>query len=427
MPRGPSILLNPKKVTLLTSRDPSHPLLRRHLAASKCIHHVLQTLICDEEKPYTRACVPSVLSDTVSHLNNNYLLLPTDLKLNHVVMWQLLFRSKFLPRNKIILRKKPLSHEAIYIQLRHDSISEKKLGRQKRKKALCPNELGQDYSHIRNVTTVVQKGCRNIIYATPNLHAKWHGSVDVSNLFHRDIVLDFLGIKHYEINLKTVGKNGITQMNNVVVAFPHSQHLLQLEKKLHSGGVFRFHHELTQHLLLGGVLDVVRMNGRINDNEDAYNIRLRFGYTRCQADSNRNTWYIGTNKMPTLSVHSFIEMSTSLKDQFMKCVESCQVFVNKHFHNSFPDANRNHQCAGRLNSAIGYPNSKAKFEYYDIILSRNTILRRHCDTKNDHRPGYNHCVVYSFFHSIDGRQYRVSIVMTTRSTIGCAYENAMLG
>ena len=109
----------------------------------------------------------------------------------------------------------------------------------------------------------------------------------------------------------------------------------------------------------------------------------------------------------------------------MKVCECCQFFVNKHHPNAFPDKYRNEQFAGRLNALMGFPKSRAKFEYYDIILSRNTVLHKHCDTKNDHRVGYNHCVVYSFFHSISNKCYRVSIIMTTRTSVGAAYEKAM--
>ena len=62
------------------------------------------------------------------------------------------------------------------------------------------------------------------------------------------------------------------------------------------------------------------------------------------------------------------------------------------------------------------------FEYYDILLSRNTVLLKHIDSKNDHRPGYNFCVVYSFFQVIEKLEYNVSIIMTTRSDVGAAIE-----
>jgi hypothetical protein len=63
--------------------------------------------------------------------------------------------------------------------------------------------------------------------------------------------------------------------------------------------------------------------------------------------------------------------------------------------------------------AMGYPDAKAKFEYYDMVISRNTTLPKHIDGKNDHRLGYNHCVVYTFYHELEGIEYKASIIMTT--------------
>ena len=62
------------------------------------------------------------------------------------------------------------------------------------------------------------------------------------------------------------------------------------------------------------------------------------------------------------------------------------------------------------------------FEYFDILLSRNTVLLKHIDSKNDHRPGYNFCVVYSFFQVIEKLEHRVYIIMTTRSAVRAAME-----
>ena len=106
----------------------------------------------------------------------------------------------------------------------------------------------------------------------------------------------------------------------------------------------------------------------------------------------------------------------------MTVIECCQQFLLSHHENAFSNPTRNQHCAGRLNSLLGFPKSRALFEYYDIILSRNMILGKHGDEKNDHRTGYNHCVVYSFYCEIDDLEYKVSIVMTTRSAIGCPMD-----
>ena len=62
-----------------------------------------------------------------------------------------------------------------------------------------------------------------------------------------------------------------------------------------------------------------------------------------------------------------------------------------------------------------------KFEYVDIVLSLNTILPEHIDSKNDNRKGCNHCTVYSFHQVIEELEYKVFIIITTRLTVGAAF------
>ena len=65
----------------------------------------------------------------------------------------------------------------------------------------------------------------------------------------------------------------------------------------------------------------------------------------------------------------------------MTVIECCQQFLLSHHENAFSNPTRNQHCAGRLNSLLGFPKSRALFEYYDIILSRNMILGKHGDKK----------------------------------------------
>ena len=71
---------------------------------------------------------------------------------------------------------------------------------------------------------------------------------------------------------------------------------------------------------------------------------------------------------------------------------------------------------------MGFESSSSLFEYIHIVIAKNTVLNEHVDHKNDHRPGYNFCSVYSFFHVKDNDEYRISLIMTTRTTIGAAVE-----
>ena len=79
----------------------------------------------------------------------------------------------------------------------------------------------------------------------------------------------------------------------------------------------------------------------------------------------------------------------------------------------------------KFNHLLGYPSAKFRFEYIDIVVSRNTALPKHIDSKNDHRDGYNLCVVYSFYCVIDSLEYKVSVIMCTRNDVGVALERAL--
>ena len=75
-----------------------------------------------------------------------------------------------------------------------------------------------------------------------------------------------------------------------------------------------------------------------------------------------------------------------------------------------------------LNWAFQYPLSTSKFEYFHFVLTPNTILQKHIDRMNDARPGYNCCIVYSFFQQVEDLEYRVSVIMTVRNTVGVAFD-----
>ena len=61
------------------------------------------------------------------------------------------------------------------------------------------------------------------------------------------------------------------------------------------------------------------------------------------------------------------------------------------------------------------PDMKANFKYY-------ADLRRYMDYKDDHREYYNHCFVYSFSKIVCEKEYKISIIMTTRRDVGSAIQ-----
>ena len=85
------------------------------------------------------------------------------------------------------------------------------------------------------------------------------------------------------------------------------------------------------------------------------------------------------------------------------------------YRGCFPNKLRTRIFARKLNDQLGFPTSTSKFEYY-------TILQKHIDRMNDARPGYNFCVVYSFFQQVEELEYLVSVIMTVRNTVGVAFD-----
>jgi hypothetical protein len=149
---------------------------------------------------------------------------------------------------------------------------------------------------------------------------------------------------------------------------------------------------------------------------------LTFGFGRIQKEEYDLNWHLNTMTMPGTNTKSFDKLPHTLKEQLMilfECVTQFTLLWNKE---SFPDQQRNTLCAGHLNSQLGFPTSKSRFEYYHMLLSRNAILKKHCDVKNCHRHGYNICCVYSYYLKIKGEEYKVSIIMTSRTTVGSAYN-----
>ena len=104
--------------------------------------------------------------------------------------------------------------------------------------------------------------------------------------------------------------------------------------------------------------------------------------------------------------------------------EEATTFTHLWHKDSLSNPARNKQCAGYLNSKMGFPLTTSLFEYFDLFISRNTILPKHCDVKNCHRPGYSMCCVYSYYTQIGRDEYKVSIIMTTWTTVGCAFEKS---
>ena len=79
-----------------------------------------------------------------------------------------------------------------------------------------------------------------------------------------------------------------------------------------------------------------------------------------------------------------------------------------------------------MNRGMGFPLSRSQFEYVHIVLSTNNELKEHLDFKNDHHVDYDVCIVYTSFITITTIECCLSIIMTTRTTVGAALHKARL-
>jgi hypothetical protein len=413
----------------LCRKNPQHPRIKRSLATIHAISEIRQRLHRVAGVPLSVFKSPSFIAEVVRHYNSTFLSGKSDLKLDRRNLWRIFFRREygreliFLPHGLSVL------HNAIYIQKRYNQSDEPVVGKQKRKKAACKSPIGSDYAKIRKVTTIDQTGSPRLQYLCQNLHSNFHGSIDTSDLPNTNVIYDFVGIGHTVLSLHSTGSNGISRDDDVIVAFSTSAHFrnmqITLQKRGFCGGLDSLEMNVAQMLLMHGVRDKIRLTEEIVSDEEAVSQSLDFGFGRIQRKSMQLNWKFNKTTMPGINTKSFDKFSPKTKAQLMILFEAATQFTSKWYEDSFSDHERNIRCAGYLNSQMGFPGSRSLFEYFMMVISRNTVLSKHCDVKNCHRPGYNICCVYSYYVHVGGQEYKVSIIMTTRTTVGSAFNKAL--
>ena len=391
MPRGKPAFLSPSKIQELRLKDPSNPRIRQYNALSLALDRFIFTPHpADVVSP---SIAPPALHDIVSHINTHYLTFSTDVQLSTIEVWRVYFKRRY---GRLVIQKpkQSLLHRAIYVQTRHTHSSDIRKGYLVRKKSTNDKQIGNDYSQIKSNTTLIQNHSEAMMYYGRDFHARWHGSLDLSDEPSRSFLLDYIGVESHTVTSKTAGRTGISIKGDVFVAYNNSAHLRRMDAKLTCGGLCRLHSELSSELISGGVADQRREP--INKDESSVDSCIRFGFGRRQKD-NDNTRYVNGCKVPTLNVMQFLRFPASLRQQLMVVFECATRFVEKYSVSAFNQDERNNLFSKVLNTALGFPMSSSKFEYFDLVISRNVLLRKHSDRNNDHREGYNHCVVYSFF------------------------------
>ena len=406
---------------------PHHPRIRRSAVATLAITAIIDVY----EPPHDGSRItPSKPAPFVKQLvktfNWRHLRRKDDLLLNYRNVWRIYFRRVF-GRVRYFQTKSPSrSHKGLYFQTRHSSPDEIAIGRQKRKKSSSTIPIGPDYRTIEKVTTIDQAGSPRIIYTTKNLHARYHGSIDQSDVVNNLIIYNFVGVANKTLSQKNCGRRGVGTDGDIVVGFSNAAFFRNMTKKLGRFGynIPKFEIMLAKHIIAHGLtVDLGRCEGTINPNEPSINQRARFGFGRIQKAIHGINMDLDGTPAPGANVKDFLNMPQDLQDQLVLIFEASTLFTRTWLKDSFTNSFRNEQCAGTLNNAMGYPTSSSLFEYFEIVVTRNTILKKHCDAKNDHREGYNICTVYSYYTTIDDKEVKVSIIMTSRSTVGSAVDN----
>lgn len=124
-----------------------------------------------------------------------------------------------------------------------------------------------------------------------------------------------------------------------------------------------------------------------------------------------------------MSVHEFEHIPSECRDFLMMIAETSGEEA-KRYHGTFTLSHPIRKAFPKaLHEKMGYPNTSAKFEYYDIVItSSDNHTQRHMDYLNDGRDNYNISCIYTFFNIFNGMEYKVSFIMTTRDSIGAALE-----
>ena len=427
MPTGRSNILPPIKANELMRSNPQSPRIRVHHATIHATRFILAKL-SPRDGVLSPRKVPIIAQVAVKHFNTNYLNRTGDIKLHCQNLWKQIFRQhlsdvKFLPPNT--------SHEVIFIQRRYKKKHENNNYREMtRTRPTCPHQIGlMDFDTIESNLTIIQPVENGrLFYIAQDLHNRCHGSISLADVRTADAFMGLLGIATKSISPSDASSDGIVRSDDVTVAFNNSHNILDLDTSL-VRGVVTLEHDLALALLESKEKDSSRWEGKVVEGVTSDNCRITTGFGRIQNErGDPNKWKVihwrhDGKIMPTIKVGGFLSLKKSLKDMLQVLFEKAQLFVHEHHPNSFADRARNETCAKRLNKEMGYPLSKAKFEYYDMVISRNTTLPKHIDEKNDNRVGYNPCVVYSYYVTLNGLDYKVSVIMTTRCSIGAVMEN----
>ena len=291
--------------------------------------------------------------------------------------------------------------------------------------------IGSDLHRIKSVVSIRLPFGGAYLYGVKGLHWRHHGSQSHDDVYHNHGIMDNLGIEN-SIVTPTMQNKESQRRNDIFVEYPSSSTF----DSICAGttiGLHSFHDQLITYMMTIDNIDPSRAGERIHPNESTYvNTNILFGFGREQKIPNNPSkskcihyTYKGT-KMPTISSKDFLVMPRSIRMELRNIFQCATQVLKRKMPSMMPKHNIRKACAQKLNEEMGLPRASMEFEYYHIVLTRNVVLPKHIDMKNDHREGYNYCVVYSFFHVINNLEYKVSIIMTSRVSLGAALEKIIV-
>ena len=416
MPRYSRTFLTPKQWSK-QSRLPPTPQYLRHCHASKVRAIFLGH--CPPLASLPPHTVPSLLRALVVDANLDLLRKNVGCLIDPLSLWRIIHRAhiQHLPRQSL-----PPHHDAIYVFDREQCLDERHtpnhfVRRNDPSNSVIPSSPTLVY---RNCTFVHQPLWKTIFYLVDGLHYKRHGSTLISHIPKHEATLNSMFISTSSISHPLVSRNrkvGSCTKNGITVLDSQSRTVFNLHSSF-PGGFLLFHHTLASHMLSTSTLvDESRVDEKIDRRRSSHNLRLRFGFRREQRDCSTTLYFRG-HKLPTINIGKFVECSSELRLCLVKVLETGTKIVCQKTPNAFADPERKAIFASTLNNKLGFPRSTNQFEFVDIVLSSNTVLPAHLDTWNDHRDGYDSCLVYSFSTNVNGQVCRVAMIMTTRTSVG---------
>lgn len=264
-------------------------------------------------------------------------------------------------------------------------------------------------------------------YSITNLHSRPHCSVPNKTI---DMVVkdyESNGIPWQVVERKMQGADGKVRVPRFGFSIAYDQSRMMQLVAQRAPGVEDdlLAHLIQMHKSGQTVSDAARL---ASFRSEVNHVKVQ-GRMRCGHGQGQGHWspayreYKGVST-PSLKAESFMTMNQSLRKKLYWVLSLAAEEVKREHPGAFGDDLRQEIFGGLMREALGCEENDPHFpwEYIDILVTCDTALARHCDHLNDWRPGYNHTSVYSYHRTVEGAEYKVSIIMTTRKSVGRAVE-----